>query len=73
MGINWDNIPLVGPYLKTRKRACRDCAIETGFYSEFLEDLLKQPKDTQIEHARRWFCHSDARKICKRVEEAILK
>lgn len=54
-----------GPELKPLNKPCHDCAVTTGFYQPFTDELKDQP--THIQHAvsKRWTCHNHTNNACK--------
>jgi uncharacterized protein YcbX len=58
-------VPLIKP--------CGDCAVTTGFYSEFAEKLKFQPKETQEKVMDTWFCHNACNRGCAGIREFIKK
>jgi hypothetical protein len=58
--------------LPSMKSRCDDCAIATGFYTPYADNLLKQPIDVQHKVVQSWFCHNHANRSCKGAEEYVI-
>lgn len=61
------------PKLPEMKQRCDDCAITTGFYTPFADELLEQPREIQEKCVGSWFCHNHANRACKGAEEYVLE
>lgn len=51
--------------LPHRKKPCSDCAVVTGFYKPYSEELKTFSKETQKFVSDRWFCHQTPMCACK--------
>ncbi|EOQ15413.1 hypothetical protein KQ3_05882 [Bacillus cereus B5-2] len=69
MGISYWNPIAEQKELDSMKKPCSDCAIVTGFYVEYADDLLKQPIEVQEKAKKRWFCHNHTNRCCKGLED----
>lgn len=54
-----------GPKLDLLDRPCNDCAITTGFYTPYAEELLEQEPGLQTRVLDTWYCHNDCNKACR--------
>ena len=54
-----------GPELEVLDKCCHDCAIKTGFYIPYAEELSEQPIEIQNKAVKRWFCHNHTNKACR--------
>lgn len=52
-------------------KPCGDCAITTGFYLPYAEQLKKQPKEVQDKVADTWFCHNNCNRGCGGLREFL--
>jgi hypothetical protein len=59
------------PVLPLMKSSCGDCAIECGFYGEYVERLRLTDVETQQTVASKWFCHNNMRMACHGVKEFL--
>jgi hypothetical protein len=58
-----------GNPLPSMKKPCEGCAITSGFYTSYADELLKQPKEIQEKAKKTWFCHDHTNRCCKGLEE----
>lgn len=66
----WDGIAN-GRTVEPLKKACGDCAIETGFYLPLAEGLKRQPKEVQDKVADVWFCHNACNRGCRGLRDFL--
>lgn len=51
--------------MKPLGKACHDCAVTCGLYTEYSDELAKLPVDFQDRVAERWFCHNHPNRACR--------
>jgi len=51
--------------MKPLGKACHDCAVTCGFYTEYTDELAKFPVEFQDNIAERWFCHNHPDRACR--------
>lgn len=51
--------------LKLLKKACHDCAVTSGFYSCYSEELKLQSDDVREKVSKKWLCHNNVDRACK--------
>jgi hypothetical protein len=57
--------------LPPMKQRCHDCAITTGFYTQYAEELMKQPPDIIEKCVKTWWCHNHGNRSCKGIAEYV--
>lgn len=53
------------PKLERLDKPCKDCAVTTGFYKPFAEELTKQTPGLQEQVLDTWFCHDHCNRACR--------
>lgn len=51
--------------LERVEKTCHDCAITTGFYTPFADELLEYEHELQDKVLDGWTCHNDCNKCCR--------
>jgi hypothetical protein len=67
----WDLHCNSGEVVKPLSKPCGDCAIETGFYVEIADMLVKQPEEIREKVAARWYCHNNCNRGCAGLLEYL--
>jgi hypothetical protein len=67
----WESQIATGRNVVPLNKPCKDCAVETGFYLNYAEMLLNQPKEIQDKVSDKWFCHNNCNRGCAGIREYL--
>lgn len=60
----WEHHAINGEELEVLYKPCADCAIISGFYKTYADDLINHA-DLIDAVKKRWYCHNHCEKACR--------